>query len=116
MLGSEQDKRQEGQFNETTELTLNIDQAVILYRAMISLSVDIKTRKESLTVRKNERKQMGRTLGEDREILSEINEELQLIKFTESKIPDLVDNIKEAIVYLQKEDDAIIKGVQFDQD
>ena len=111
-LGSKEDKEQEGITEEVTQITVNADQAVILYRAMISLSVELKVRKEGLKTQRADVRNVGPGKAMPTEEINKITEELNVINYTEDKIPYLVDSIKEAIVYLQKEDDALIKGIQ----
>ena len=102
-LGTREDNEQEGIDEPTAELTLNLDQAIILHRALQSLSIDCSIRKQGL---KNSRKETSNTKD-----LNEIREETRLVEFIEKKIPYLDEQLKTTIIYLQKEDDATIKGV-----
>jgi len=110
-LGTPEDKKQEGITDEITQIDLNMDQAVVLHRALISLSVECKVRRESLKMQKADARDIKTGTSIPAAELDKITEEINLINYTEDKIPYLVDQVKESIIYLQKEDDAIIKGI-----
>lgn len=104
-LGDPEDKIQEDSSEETTNLVLNIDQAIILHKALDSYSKDCSTRK--LVLNKINLKDETLSL----EDINRIKEEVNLMNYIQKRLPYLQKDVKEAIIYLQKESDAPIKGL-----
>lgn len=104
-LGDIEDKVQEDSSEETTNLTLNLDQAIILHQALEAFSNDCNTRGSVLS-KINLKDETLTTEDIDR-----IKENLNLIKYIQKRLPYLRKDVRECIIFLQKESDSIIKGL-----
>lgn len=104
-LGSKQDKEQEDISTETTEITLNLDQATICY---LSFNQSLENTNKLIEYL-NKLRMLPFDQRQNPLTNEQINDEMRLAKFTKEKLTYLIQEAKEAVIYLDGEESEVIK-------